>query len=330
MKTSSIYLQNLTDEDFIKLYYFMNLMRQFENSVLNLYRQGKIVGGVYSGMGNEATAIGSAYALISTDYLFPMHRDSGAHFVKGQNLRTMMLQYLGKADSPTKGRDGSGHYADPKLRIYGNISHLGAMIPVAAGVALAIKYKNENNVVLNYIGEGGSNVGDFHEALAFASVLKLPLVLIIENNQYAYSTPVYKQTIARQFSDRAIGYGIPGVTIDGTDVLEVYSVCKEAIERARRGEGPSIIESVTMRMQGHAAYDDAWYVPKAELEKWREKDPIEKFEKFLLDKNILNKSLKKEILVKIKSEIEDAVNFAINAPDPSPTENLFKVFMEIN
>lgn len=328
MQTSSIYLQNLTDKDYLKLYYFMSLMRQFENSILNLYRQGRIVGGVYSGMGNEATAIGSAFALDSNDYLFPMHRDSGAHFVKGQNLRTMMLQYLGRADSPTKGRDGSGHYADPILRIYGNISHLGAMIPVAAGVALAIKYRNEKSVVLNYIGEGGSNVGDFHEALAFSSVLKLPLILIIENNQYAYSTPVYKQTIARQFSDRAIGYGIPGVTIDGTDVLEVYSVCKEAVERARRGEGPSIIESVTMRMQGHAAYDDAWYVPKSELEKWRQKEPIERYESLLFDKKILNESIKNEILNKINSEIQDALNFALNAPLPKPSEELFKVFLE--
>lgn len=328
MKISNIHTQLLNDNDFIRMYYYMNLMRLFENTILNLYRQGKIVGGVYSGMGNEATAIGSAYALSSGDYLFPMHRDSGAHFVRGQNLKTMILQYLGKASSPTKGRDGSGHYADPKLKIYGNISHLAAMIPVAAGVALAIKYKNEKNVVLNYIGEGGSNVGDFHEALAFASVLRLPLILIIENNQYAYSTPVNKQSLIEKFSERAKGYGIPGISIDGTDVLEVYSVCKEAIERARKGEGPSIIESVTMRMQGHAAYDDAWYVPKDELEKWKEKDPILRFEKFLIEKGILSQSEKNQILTKIKLEIDDSVYFAMKEPDPVPSQEIFKVFMD--
>lgn len=328
MKVNNIYTQLLKDHDLIQMYYYMNLMRMFENSVLNLYRQGKIVGGVYSGMGNEATAIGSAYALSQDDYIFPMHRDSGAHFVKGQNIKTMMLQYLGKANSPTKGRDGSGHYADPELKIYGNISHLAAMIPVAAGVALAVKYRKQNQVVLNFIGEGGSNVGDFHEALAFSSVLRLPLILIIENNQYAYSTPVHKQAVIQKFSDRAKGYGIPGITIDGTDVLEVYSTCKEAVERARKGEGPSLIESVTMRMQGHAAYDDAWYVPKEQLEKWKDKDPIKKFEKLLIDKGILTPSRNDEILTRIKSEIDEAVDYALKEPDPVPSKEIFKVFME--
>ena len=209
-------------EGLLKLYYFMRLTREFEDTILRLYQQGKIVGGAYSGNGNEATAVGSAFALEKDDYLFPMHRDIGAHFVKGQTVRNMMLQHLGRTNSLTRGRDGTGHYSDPKLRIYGNISHLGAMTPVATGVALACKLQKEKHVVMTYIGDGGSNVGEVHEALAMASVIRLPLVLIIENNQFAYSTPTSKQFLVEQLSDRAIGYGIPGITVDGTDILEVY------------------------------------------------------------------------------------------------------------
>lgn len=307
----------LTSDDFLKLYYYMRLTREFENTVLRLYHQGKIVGGAYSGYGNEATAVGSAFALGRNDYLFPMHRDIGAHFVKGQTARNLMLQHLGRKDSLTRGRDGTGHYSDPALRIYGNISHLGAMVPVATGVALAMKLQKKKSVVMTYIGDGGSNVGEVHEALAMASVMSLPLILIIENNQYAYSTPIAKQVRAERLSDRAIGYGIPGMTIDGTDVLEVYGVCKEAVERARKGGGSTIIESVTMRMHGHAAHDTAWYVPKQLLDKWQKKDPIDRFERLLLSENILTESKKQSLLLEIERQIDDAVKFAESNPYPS-------------
>jgi TPP-dependent pyruvate/acetoin dehydrogenase alpha subunit len=206
--------------------------------------------------------VGSAFALATGDYLFPMHRDLGAHLVKGQSLRNIFLQQLGRGESLTRGRDGTGHYADPALRIYGNVSHLAAMIPVAVGVALASRLRDEGAVVMNYIGDGGSNVGDFHEGLNMAAVMQLPFVLIIENNQFAYSTPNAAEFRGERLSDRAAGYGIPGVTIDGTDVELVYDRCREAVERARSGGGPSIIETQTMRMQGHSASDDASYVPR--------------------------------------------------------------------
>lgn len=318
----------LKTDDLLKLYYFMRLTREFEDTILRLYQQGKIVGGAYSGRGNEATAVGSAYVLEKEDYLFPLHRDIGAHFVKGQSVRNMMLQHLGRAAGLTRGRDGTGHYSDPSLKIYGNISHLGAMVPVATGVALAIKLQKKKSVVMTYIGDGGSNVGEVHEALAMASVMRLPLVLIIENNQYAYSTPISKQFIVERLSDRAVGYGIPGVTIDGTDVLEVYRACKEAVEGARKGGGPSLVESVTMRMQGHAAHDNAWYVPKKLLEEWKKKDPIDKFERLLAMEKMLAGPKKKSMLAEIQREIEDAVKSAESTPYPSGESALIDVYAE--
>ena len=327
-KTSISLNSGLKIDDLLKLYYFMCLMREFENTVLRLYQQGKIVGGAYSGRGNEATAVGSAYALQSSDYLFPLHRDIGAHFVKGQTIRNMLLQHLGRGNSLTRGRDGTGHYTDPALRIYGNISHLGAMVPVACGVALATKIRKESSVAMTYIGDGGASIGEVHEALMMASVMHLPLVLIIENNQYAYSTPASKQFLVEKLSDRAIGYGIPGVTIDGADVLEVYRVCKEAVDRARSGKGPSIIESVTMRMDGHAAHDTAWYVPKKALEEWKTKDPIEQFEKLLMKQGLLTESKKESIMDDIELQIEDAVKFAEESPHPPGEEATLGVYAE--
>jgi TPP-dependent pyruvate/acetoin dehydrogenase alpha subunit len=298
------------------LYYFMRLARECDSAIISLYKQGKIVGGAYSGYGNEATAVASAYALEDHDYVFPLHRDLGAHLVKGQSLRNIFLQQLGRANSATRGRDGTGHYADPSLKIYGNVSHLGAMIPVAVGVALATKMRKENAVVMTYIGDGGSSVGEFHEGVNMAAVMKLPLIVIIENNQFAYSTPIVKQFAAQKLSDRAVGYGIPGVTIDGTNVTRVYDECCKAVERARNGEGSSLIETITMRMHGHSASDDASYVPKGMVEEWKKKDPIERFERILINDRVLNDASKKQMDEKISAEIDDAVQFALESPSP--------------
>lgn len=306
----------LSNPERLELYYYMRLTRECDNAILRLYKQGKMVGGAYTGYGNEATAVGSAYALEQHDYLFPMHRDLGAHLVKGQSLKNIFLQQLARADSLTHGRDGTGHYADPALRIYGNVSHLAAMIPVAAGVALAAQMRKENAVVMNYIGDGGCNVGEFHEGLNMAAVMKLPLVLIIENNQFAYSTPVSKQYAAQRLSDRAVGYGIPGVTLDGTDVVKVYETCRFAVERARKGEGPTLIETITMRMHGHSASDDASYVPKGMIEEWMKRDPIDRFERILLNDRVLNETNKKQMEEKIAAEIEEAIHVSLENPLP--------------
>jgi TPP-dependent pyruvate/acetoin dehydrogenase alpha subunit len=310
----------VTADEQLRMYEYMQMMREFEESILRLYQQGRIVGGAYSGRGNEATAVGSAFALGTNDYLFPMHRDIGAHFVKGQSIRALMLQHLARGESLTRGRDGTGHYTDPALRIYGNISHLGAMIPVACGVALASALRKTGEVVMTYIGDGGASVGEVHEGLMMASTMRLPLILIIENNQYAYSTPVEKQFAAKNLSDRALGYGIPGFTIDGTDILEVYSRCREAVKRAREGKGPTIIECVTMRMSGHAAHDNAWYVPKKLMEEWKKKDPIERFEQHLMKSRILTPGAQKSMLKNIRAAIEAEAAYADAQPYPSGEE----------
>jgi TPP-dependent pyruvate/acetoin dehydrogenase alpha subunit len=246
--------------------------------------------------------------------------------VKGASLRGIFLQHLGRTGSLTQGRDGTGHYADPQHRIYGNVSHLGAMIPVAAGIALAARMRGEGAVALTYIGDGGSNVGDFHEGLNMASVMRLPMVLVLENNQFAYSTPVERQTAAERFADRGRGYGIPGVTIDGTDLLAVLRVTREAVERARRGEGPTLIESVTMRMHGHSASDDASYVPPGLLEEWGKKDPIRRFEASLRAERILDDAVIAGIEQRIGDEVEEAVREAERAPYPEGPEARKGVF----
>jgi TPP-dependent pyruvate/acetoin dehydrogenase alpha subunit len=316
----------LSEKQLLDLYYYLRLARACDEAIVRLYRQGKMVGGAYAGTGNEATAVGSAFALEAQDYLFPMHRDLGAHLVRGQTLEMIFLQQLGRAGSLTRGRDGTGHYADPARRIYGNVSHLAAMIPVAVGAALASRMKRENAVVLNYIGDGGCNVGDFHEGLNMAAVMKLPFVLIVENNQFAYSTPVSRQHAAVRISDRAQGYGIPGVTIDGTDVLGVYAATRTAVDRARRGEGPTLIESVTMRMGGHSASDDASYVPAGLLEEWKDRDPVVLFEKQLEKQGVLKADHRAGIDRRIEQEIAHAVQVALEDASPDAGEALKGVF----
>jgi TPP-dependent pyruvate/acetoin dehydrogenase alpha subunit len=313
----------LSPDQLRKLYYYMRLTREYEDTIYQLFQQGKIVGGAYSGFGNEATAVGSAFALDEHDYIFPLHRDMGAHVARGQTMDCLFLQYLGRGEGNARGRDGSGHYIDRNLRIIGNISHLGAMIPVACGVALAGKIRKHNYIVMTYIGDGGVNVGEVHEALAMASVMKLPVILIIENNQFAYSTPLSKQHAVERLSDRASGYGIPGVTVDGTDVLEVYRVCRDAVERGRNGGGPTIIESVTMRMAGHAAHDNAWYVPKELLQEWKKKDPIERYEKYLTDQRVLTEAQRNSMMGEIQTIVSKAAARALEKPYP-PGEDAAK------
>jgi pyruvate dehydrogenase E1 component alpha subunit len=308
--------RDLSRDDLFKLYRFMRLTRETDNAILKLYKQGKVVGGAYTSYGNEATAVGSAYALGPQDYLLPMHRDLGAHLVKGQSLKNVFLQQLGRAGSLTRGRDGTGHYADPPLRIYGNVSHLAAMIPIAVGFALASSMRGERAVVMNYIGDGGSNVGDFHEGLNMAAVMKLPFVLILENNQFAYSTPVRKQFAGARYADRGAGYGIPGVTVDGTDVLEVYAACSRAARLAREGGGPTLIESVTMRMHGHSASDDASYVPAGMIDEWKKRDPIARFEQRLLAEGVLTQQAIADLERSIHADLEAAV--AAAEADASP------------
>jgi TPP-dependent pyruvate/acetoin dehydrogenase alpha subunit len=310
----------------LKAYRSMELARQFDEALTNLYRQSKIVGGVYSQIGNEATSVGTAMALGDGDIIFPMHRDNGAHFVRGMTAREMAINFLFREGAMTRGTDGTGHFADVRRRIYGNVSHLGSMLPVAAGAALAQKMQRSGKIVMNYIGDGGSSVGEVHEGLIMASSLRLPVILIIENNQYAYSTPVARQCVAETLSCRAQGYGIPGVTVDGTDIDEVFEATSEAAERARSDKGPSIIEAKTMRMRGHAEHDPFEYVSKSLLEEWSAKDPIDKTLTKMRTVGCTPEEIDK-VKQEVSTEIEAAITAALLLPYPDPQEALRGVFV---
>jgi TPP-dependent pyruvate/acetoin dehydrogenase alpha subunit len=317
----------MTKAELLLAYRNMSLARAFDHALINLYRQSKIVGGVYAQVGNEATSVGTAMSLGDGDIIFPMHRDNGAHFVRGMTPREMAVNFLFRKGAMSRGVDGTGHFADVGRRIYGNVSHLGAMVPVAAGAALAQKLSGTGKIVLNYIGDGGSSVGEVHEGLMMASTMKLPLILIIENNQYAYSTPVSKQNAAPNFSLRASGYGMPGITVDGTNIEAVYLAATDAAWRARRGEGPSLIECVTMRMRGHAEHDAFEYVPKAQLEEWEKKDPIKQIEALMKSAKISEKEMQK-VKLTAEQEIEEAIAYASQLPGPDPEEAFKNVYYE--
>ncbi len=319
----------LTKSQYLDLYYYMKLNRMVEQQLTNLYRQGKMVGGLYSSLGQEAISIGCAYALDKEDYLAPMIRNQGAVLVKGYRPRDLFTQYMARATGPTGGRDSSSHLGDlVNRKVVAPISMLGDLIPVMAGVALAGRCLGKKIVALTWIGEGGSSTGVFHEGLNFAAVQRLPLVVVLENNQWAYSTPVSKQALLKDFAGKAKAYGIPGVVVDGNDVVAVYRVAKEAVDRARAGKGPTLIEAKTMRMKGHAEHDDASYVPKAMFEDWKKKDPIERYEKFLASKKIMTEAEKEQILGRIEREIKEDLDFAERSPFPDPATQKRGVYCE--
>src|SRR5579859_2815836 len=280
-------MSQLKQDDLLQIYQFMSLTRAMEERTRKLFLQGRVVGGVYTAQGHEATTVGAAMTLHDGDYLVPQHRDLGMHLVRGGSPRAVMCQWLARGNSPTLGRDGQMHIGDMYHGIVPMISMLGESLPVACGVALTMKMRQRSTVVLASCGDGATNTGPFHEAMNFASVQKLPLILVIENNGYAYSTPTTKQFAIKDLSVRALAYGIPGESVDGNDVLAVMQAVGKAIERARTGEGPSIIECKTFRVRGHSEADKADYVPEVLRAEWLAKDPIKRFEEYLMNKGIL-------------------------------------------
>lgn len=319
-------VQKPTPAELRNIYYYLKLTRGLEQRVITLYRQGKIVGGVYLGTGEEAIAVGSASALEPDDVIAPTHRDLGANLTKGITPKEYMAQYLAKQTGLTRGRDGNVHFGDITRGIIGFISPMADLLPVAAGVALTFKLRRERRVVAAFFGDGASSRGDFHEALNFAAVLKLPVVFVCHNNQYAYSTPLSRQMAVEHIADRAKAYGMPGIIVDGNDVLAVRDSVSEAVARARAGEGPALVEGKTMRMRGHAEHDDALYVPPALLEEWRKRDPIDRFAAYLRDCKLLDDTSAKEIDDRIAKEIEEAVLFAESSPLPDAKELLDGVY----
>lgn len=308
----------LTPDDLRELYYFMRLTRSLEDRVRALYLQGKLVGAVYSSRGQEGTAVASAYALGPEDFCAPVIRDLGASMVRGVPPRDIFAQWLGRSVGPTGGRDGNLHFGDLGRGVLAPISMLGSTIPLCAGIALAAKQRGEKRVALAYIGDGGTNTGEFHEGLNFAAALKLPLVVIVEDNGFAYSTPVSSHVAIESFSQRAVGYGVPSTTVDGNDVIEVYGATRQAVDRARAGDGPTLIEAKTFRMRGHAEHDDAFYVPKELIAEWELRDPIELLVRYARELGILSPEQKQNIDSRIADEIADALEWAEQSPLPDP------------
>src|SRR4051812_3194281 len=260
--------------DLVELYRLMVVTRGIEERGHVLFRQGKVPGSFYTGRGNEAAAVGVGFAMGLDDVGAPIQRDMGVHIARGTEPWRIFAQYMGRVDGPTRGRDGNVHMADIALGTVAMVSHLPAMLPVAVGCALAFRVRNEPRVALGWFGDGGSARGDAHEAMNFAGVRRLPVVFVLDNNGFAYSTPAHLEYGVTHLAERAAAYGFPGIVVDGTDVVAVYRAAQDAIERARGGGGPTLIELVTLRMEGHAVHDDAFYVPPELLAAWRERDPI--------------------------------------------------------
>jgi len=304
----------------IEIYRWMLLNRKMETALENLYKQGKVVGGVYFGLGQEACSCASAYALKPDEWLGPMIRNQGSLLVRGFSPRDIMMQYMAKAGSPTKGRDASSHFGDiEKRNVVAPISTLGDLIPVLAGVALGARLQGRNIAVMTYIGDGGQSTGVTYEGVNFAAVQDLGLVLFVENNLWGYSTPADMQFRVKDLAERAIAYGIPGVIVDGTDACQIYDAAHGACERARRGEGPTLIEAKMMRMKGHAIHDAAEYVPKPLFEYWRKRDPIARFENYLVSvKKWLTPTENRELVAGVDRQLEADREFAVNSPMPTP------------
>jgi len=309
-----------------KMHYWLKFIRAFEERISILYRQGKVLGGVYSGMGQEAIVVGTCIDLKKEDFIFPLHRDIGANLVKGIEPKILMAQLLGKKTGLSKGKDSYLHAGDIDLGVIGSTSMLGSSLPVAAGVGLAFKLKKKDNVVIAFFGEGASNRGDFHEALNLAGVWKLPVIFVCENNFFAYSTPIEAQMAIEDVADRASSYGFSGVVCSGNDLMAVYKTAKKAIDKARAGEGPTLIECKTYRWHGHSEHDEASYRAEDEFLEWKSRDPIPRFELYLEELKILDKKLKESIDKDIREEIDQAVKFAEESPFPEGKETLDDIY----
>ena len=319
---------SLTRAQRLELYYWMRLTRSLEERLVNLYRQTKVVGGLFRSLGQEADAVGSAYALRRGDILSPLIRNLGSMLVKGATPVEILKQYMAKGDSPTRGRELNIHFGDTERGFIGQISPLGDMVPVMAGVTLTFKMRGEDRVGLVYVGDGATSTGAFHEGINFAAVQRCPLVVVIENNGYAYSTPTAKQSLVKQFADKAIGYGIPGETADGNDVVASYEATKRAVDRARRGEGTSIVELMTFRRKGHAEHDNQSYVPAGQIEKWAaENDPIDRHVARLAAEGVSATELA-AIDAKILREIDEATDVAERSGVPEPLDALTGIYAD--
>jgi pyruvate dehydrogenase E1 component alpha subunit/2-oxoisovalerate dehydrogenase E1 component alpha subunit len=317
----------LSKRQSVEIYRYMLLNRVMEQALENLFKQQKVVGGVYLGLGQEGCSCASAYALHEGDWIGPMIRNQGALLVRGFKSRDVIMQYMAKAGAPTGGRDAGSHFGDKHVRhVAAPISMLGDTIPVLAGVALGARLQGKNIACLTWVGDGGQSTGPTYEGFNFAAVQKLGVILIVENNLWAYSTPVNRQVACDDLADRAIGYGVPGFILDGTDPNQVYDVTYEAAQRAYAGEGATLIEAKMMRMRGHAMHDAAAYVPKPYFEYWKKRDPIARMEKYLIGKGWLTDEENRGIIKSVHKQIDEDRDFADASPfpeGPSVAEGVF-------
>jgi TPP-dependent pyruvate/acetoin dehydrogenase alpha subunit len=320
----------LSRDQLLEIYYWMRLTRSLEERLVNLYRQTKVVGGLFRSLGQEACAVGSAYALRREDVLSPLIRNLGSMLVKGASPVEVVRQYMAKGDSPTRGRELNIHFGDLEERNFlGQISHLGDMVPVMAGVTLSFKLRNEPRVGLVYVGDGATSTGAFHEGINFAAVQRCPLVVIVESNGYAYSTPTSRQCAAERLADKAAGYGIVGAQADGNDVLATYQVTREAVDRARGGGGVTLIELTTYRRKGHAEHDNQSYVPPGEIERWAaENDPLDRYVERLGGAEGFSPSELEGVDVRVVQEIDRATDLAEASPPPEPRDGLTGVYAD--
>lgn len=328
-KTQAAEAAKIPAETKKQLLHYMKLTREIEYRIERvLYRQGKIVGGVYVGRGQEAISVGTGMVMRETDVVAPTHRDMGIFLIRGVSPRRIIAQYMGRKTGVTGGKDGNMHMGDLKHNIIAFVSHLGDNVPVAAGAALAFKMRGEKRVAFCYSGEGATSRGDWHEGINFAAVRKLPVVFFINNNQYAYSTPVSLQMPVENVADRAPAYGIPGEVVDGNDVLAVYRSADHAVSWARSGKGPYMVEYKTFRMTGHSAHDDAGYVPKEYFDEWERRDPIERLERHILEAGEVSSDEIARMSSEITSIVDDAVDWADKSPLPDPEDCLKNVYYE--
>jgi len=318
---------SLKPEQLLELYRYLKLTRLVEERLVNLYRQTKVVGGVFRSLGQEATAVGSAYALQPQDFITPLIRDLGAVLVKGIRPRDILAQYMAKAWGPSGGKDLNIHFGDVQKGFIGPISHLGDMIPVMTGLLLAARMQKKRFVAVAFIGDGGMSTGAFHEGLNFAAVQRLPLVVVAEHNHYAYSTPTSLQTAVRDLAEKASGYGIPAHIVDGNDVIACYEVMKHAAEYARRGGGAVLIEAKTYRRKGHAEHDDQRYVAPGEIEWWeKNNDPLDRYERYLLENHLTTKEQLEQIMGEVMRFIDEECDWAESSPMPEPEVAAYNVF----
>jgi TPP-dependent pyruvate/acetoin dehydrogenase alpha subunit len=322
-------MTDLSLEQLSELYRLMLLNRLLEERLVRLYRQGKIVGGLFRSLGQEATSVGTAFALEEGDLLTPLIRNLGSLLARGVPPFDLFAQYMARAASPTRGKEAHHNVTDVPRGVYAPIAMLGTAIPVMAGMLIAERIRGKTTVGMTYIGDGGTSVGAFHEGLNFAAVQKLPLVLVIEHNAWAYSTPSERQCAARTLADKAPGYGIAGEVVDGNDVLAVVDAARRAVDRARGGGGPVLLECKTYRLKGHAEHDAQSYVLPEELSEWKSRDPLARFERVLEERRVLSLADRDAMRERIEQGLDADLAAAEASPPPDPSTALEGVYAPV-